>query len=488
MNLVLKIFTSLVLFTSILYGCAMCKADIPIVDVKGYIIPNETNTTFDITWTFSKEYMDTLSIYDMNENGKFDQNEQQDIQNTLTGYIKKLNYLTDIIYNKKEFKFTLNNLSIIQPHKESFEFKNGQMYYNYSFTLDFKLQKDHKLYMGFYDKEGNFVFKLKDSILKNYEGIKSIEPQEFYTYYYFYKKDIALKESQPTPEPKKISFKKEKKDDIKTDTIEEKTDDETVTELLGKQLEKIKNSIQELLNDIKQNNSLSSYIWLLFFSFIYGIIHAMGPGHGKSLISAYFMSQDRSYIKALNMSLLIGVVHTFSAFLLTLVIYYILGVMFANSATDIEQTATKVSAMIIIAIALYLIYKKLPKKQKISSFKTAPNQSFVKTTPIINHTSSCSCSGCNTHSTDIGVILAAGIIPCPGTVTIFIFTMSLGVYFVGFLSAVFMSLGMSLIIFISALLTIKIKQRTNTNDTIKKVFEYGSLVFILFLGIILLVY
>ncbi|MEA3315452.1 MAG: DUF1007 domain-containing protein, partial [Campylobacterota bacterium] len=92
-----------------------------------------------------------------------------------------------------------------------------------------------------------------------------------------------------------------------------------------------------------------------------------------------------------------------------------------------------------------------------------------------------------THSTDAGVILAAGIIPCPGTVTIFIFTMSLGIYFVGFLSAIFMSLGMSLIIFISAFLTIKIKQQTNTNNNIKKIFEYGSLLFILFLGIILLV-
>ncbi|MEA3289443.1 MAG: hypothetical protein U9Q04_04590 [Campylobacterota bacterium] len=461
----------------------MCKTDIPIVDVKAYIITNEEDTTFDITWKFSKEYMDTLTIYDMNENGKFDKSEKQDIQNTLTQYIKKLNYLTDIIYNPKDFKFTLNNLSIIKPHKENFEFKNGEMFYNYTFTLDFKLQKDHKLYMGFYDKQGNFVFKLNDSILKNYNGDKTIEPQDFYTYYYFYKKDIALKETQPTEEPQKEVVPKLTKEDIK---VEQK--DETYTETLGKQLEKIKDSIQELLNDIKQNNSITSYIWLLLFSFLYGIIHAMGPGHGKSLISAYFMSQDRSYIKAVNMSLLIGVVHTFSAFLLTLVIYYILGVMFANTTTDIEQTATKISAIIIIAIALYLIYKKIPKKQKLSSFEKAPNRSFIKTTPIINHRSSCSCSGCNTNSTDAGVILAAGIIPCPGTVTIFIFTMSLGIYFVGFLSAVFMSLGMSLIIFVSALLTIKIKQRTNTNETIKKIFEYGSLLFILSLGVILLIY
>ena len=99
--------------------------------------------------------------------------------------------------------------------------------------------------------------------------------------------------------------------------------------------------------------------------------------------------------------------------------------------------------------------------------------------------SSCGCHACNTTSTDLGVILAAGIVPCPGTVTIFLFTMSLGVYMVGFLSAVFMSLGMSLIIYITAIATIKIRKKSAANTKLIKLLEYGSLIFILFLGIIL---
>jgi len=471
----LKIILLITLFISSLYSCDLCRASIPKVDVKAYISSNETNTSFDISWKFSKEYMSTLLIYDMNDNGIFDKSEKIEIQNTLLDYLKKLNYLTDIIYNKKDIEFSLNNINQIKLNKQSFEFKNGEMYYNYSFDLDFKLEENNKLYIGFYDKNGNFLFQLNDIILKNYKGVKTIEPQDFYTYLYFYKKDISKLELQPTLK------------NIEIPTVIETQEVKGNTDILSSKLEDIKESIQSLLNDIKENNSITSYIWLLLFSFLYGIVHAMGPGHGKSLISAYFMAQDRSYIKAINMSLLIGVVHTFSAFILTLVIYYILGVMFANSSTDIEYIATKISAIIIIVIALYLIYKKIPKKQKIISFQASSNQSFVKK-PVVNHKSSCSCSGCNTHSTDAGVILAAGIIPCPGTVTIFIFTMSLGIYFVGFLSAIFMSLGMSLIIFISALLTIKIKQRANTNDNIKKLFEYGSVLFILFLGVMLLVY
>ena len=136
--------------------------------------------------------------------------------------------------------------------------------------------------------------------------------------------------------------------------------------------------------------------------------------------------------------------------------------------------ATKLSAVIIISIALYLIYKKYKTTNKLSFSTHNPNAS------------SCNCSGCNTKSEDLGVILAAGIVPCPGTVTIFIFTFGLGIYYVGFLSAIFMSLGMSLIIFITAYLSINIQKKSSSNTILKKIFEYGSLAFILCLGLFLL--
>ncbi|MEA1915017.1 MAG: FeoB-associated Cys-rich membrane protein, partial [Campylobacterota bacterium] len=235
-------------------------------------------------------------------------------------------------------------------------------------------------------------------------------------------------------------------------------------ELLSKILKNFTNNIKGLLDELDKSNSFQAYIWLLFFSFAYGVIHAIGPGHGKSLISSYFLAQDSSHLKALGMASLIGVVHTFSAFILTFVIYYSVNSFLGSYFDDVEAITTKISAIIIIAIALFLIYKKIEK-----------------------HKSNCGCGGCKTHSTDIGVILSAGIVPCAGTVTIFIYTMSLNLYFIGFLSAVFMSLGMSLIIYITALLSIKIRDKASSNTTLIKFFEYGSLVFILSLGVILLI-
>jgi ABC-type nickel/cobalt efflux system permease component RcnA len=84
------------------------------------------------------------------------------------------------------------------------------------------------------------------------------------------------------------------------------------------------------------------------------------------------------------------------------------------------------------------------------------------------------------------VILSAGIVPCPGTITIFIFTLSLGIYTVGLMSAIFMSIGMSLIIFMAAYLSLKVREKSSPNERVRQVLDYGSLVFILGLGVLLL--
>jgi len=240
-----------------------------------------------------------------------------------------------------------------------------------------------------------------------------------------------------------------------------------------------------LLEEIKEDQNPTAYFWLLFFSLLYGVIHAIGPGHGKSLVAAYFLGNNRSIAKAFSVSALIGVVHTFSAFLLTFTIYYVLNTYMENHFENIEAMTTKISAVIIILIALYLLYKRIPKRPKP---KPALPQSFSwsPTKTEAPHEHSCGCGACQTESTDIGVILSAGIIPCPGTVTIFIFTLSLGVYWVGLLSAIFMSIGMSLIIFIAAYLSLSIRKTSMGSERLRKILDYGSLVFIFALGVLLL--
>jgi len=406
MKSLLKIILLYSFLNEILFACTTCATPGVVVNVKVDKNMTQKHTTFNVQWVFDKYFTQTIiSSYNEKHDIKAILN---DVKYTLESDISKNNYLTLLSYNKNK-TYKINKILT-----SSLDFKDNKFIYKYSFKTNITKEQNNTIKLEFKDNK-NFIF------------------------FKFNQQNIIEK-----TEPESNGF----------------------VGTLSKILEDFTKNIKDLLNDLDESNSPQAYMWLLLFSFGYGILHAIGPGHGKSLISSYFLSQHSSHLKALSMSSLIGVIHTFSAFILTFVIYYSVSKFLGNYFNDIETITTKISAIIIIAIALLLIYKKILKQK---------------------HQSSCECSGCKTRSTDIGVILAAGIVPCAGTVTIFLYTMSLNLYFIGFLSAIFMSLGMSLIIYITALLSIKIRDKSSSNTILLKFFEYGSLVFILSLGIILLI-
>jgi len=475
------IISFLFLAQSYLYACTLCATDIPKVFVDTTITYDSQNTHFDIKWEFHKEFIAALSQYDINENDIWDEDEKEMIKESLVTYLEKLHYLTDIEYKHSKKLTKQKFIQSINPTLSNLSFPGEKMVYHYKFSLPFILKNNYNLYIGFSDIGDNFSFTVRNILVNNYPDTFSLDKTLINAKIRFNNGTTSKIETLPLI-----------KEDGSLDPMEkiEKLEikQQSYLEILSSKLTQLKIKLKALLEDIKETNNILSYLWLLIFSFLYGILHAIGPGHGKSLVGSYFINQNKSYLKAFSISFLIGMVHTFSAFILTLILYYSLNFVFNSTLTNISQIATKISAVIIILIAIYLIYKKFQKTPQMKfNIKTTAKTSLLS--PKVTHqkTLSCGCSSCKTTSTDLGIILAAGIIPCPGTVTIFLFTMSLGIYFVGFISALFMGFGMSLIIFITAVLSVKIRKTSSKNSIIIKVLQYASLFFILSLGIILFI-
>lgn len=234
--------------------------------------------------------------------------------------------------------------------------------------------------------------------------------------------------------------------------------------------------IGEMLSVVNSSHSIVAILGLLAFSFLYGLLHAAGPGHGKALIASYFGANNKSYSKAIIIAILIAIVHVFSAFFITMLGYYILSDILTLTVYNTNKTIMAISAIIIVAIGLNML------KNKIKHYK---NTSPIKWQTAI---SSCQCSSCKVNNKeDVWIILAAGIIPCPGTITIFLLAITNGVYFYAFLSAIMMSIGMSIVMIVSAFLSIKIRDKIKSKHNMKlKYLDLFATSVIIFLGISLL--
>ena len=216
-------------------------------------------------------------------------------------------------------------------------------------------------------------------------------------------------------------------------------------------------TIASNFREIGDENALLPILTILSIAFIYGVVHAMGPGHGKLLVSSYFLRHNRSYSEAFKMGYLISLIHTISALSISFVLYYLLEVVFSQTFQEVSFYMTKISALLIIAVAIYLFFEQ---HNEHTSAKV-------------------------THKSDLSIAFSAGVIPCPGVMTIILFSILIGNIFVGITAAIFMSIGMGLTISLSAI--IATATRGNTPSKITKVFPFIGNSMILLLGIYLLI-
>jgi len=208
--------------------------------------------------------------------------------------------------------------------------------------------------------------------------------------------------------------------------------------------------ISTSIRNINDESSIALSLTVIGIAFIYGLVHAAGPGHGKALVAFYFTSNKSDYKKAFKMGFLIAIIHAISALIITFGIFFILEKMFRKHFNDFSEITMLISAILIILVGLYLIYHSYSHRKEKEQNIEKPNKS------------------------EYAVAFSAGVVPCPGVMTIVLFCIMLGHYTLGLLSAIAMSIGMGLTISIAGILSIAITKKgytfLNTKGYILEIF------------------
>ncbi|QKF81330.1 nickel/cobalt transporter [Halarcobacter ebronensis] len=447
----------LLLFSHTLFGCALCTLYSPETRVSIKIDSSDTKIkSAKILWVLTKEFTDQLNeVYDQNQSGYLDKEELVPVQDALLKYIEPKNFLTHISYDKVIDKE--NSKPIVVSSYKSY-IKNGLLHFEYVLELNYDVIKDNILYININDDENYFILLLVENMI-NFEAPYSVEKE-------VNKQSVAFYiDSNPTKEVSQ-NTQVEKKDEIKK---------EQTPTLLAKYTKNIK----EYLVKIEKGDNIALF-FLLLISFLYGIIHALGPGHGKSLAFSYFVSNKSSYTKAFFISQASAFVHIIGALILVLVSVFLLESILNNFVKDSVEILTKLSSILIMILAIYILYNKLNNKTcscaSCSSIRptwsaVAPNRS-TKLKP-------------NFMKKDLYFVLTAGLIPCPGTVILFIYAFVLKTYFAVLLASIFISLGMGIVIFGSSFLGLSLQKISSKSHALTNFLQIASPVIMFVLGILL---
>ncbi|WP_372882400.1 nickel/cobalt transporter [Psychromonas sp.] len=221
----------------------------------------------------------------------------------------------------------------------------------------------------------------------------------------------------------------------------------------------INEELSNLLYQAKENQQTAA-VSLLSLSILYGALHAIGPGHGKMIVTT-FLATHPSKVKH---SLILTVVSAFMQALVAILLVSSLVFLFNNSMRDVNGKAVELinlSFLVMIGLGGMIIFRAV--KKLFSSGK------------VIEKHEQGDCHGCgHKHFADAdeintattwqayaGIIISIGIRPCSGAILALLFANMLGIYWLGVMSAFMMALGTAISTSAIALLTLSGKKLIN---------------------------
>ncbi len=282
---------------------------------------------------------------------------------------------------------------------------------------------------------------------------------------------------------------------------------------------------RSLTGALKAMREDGSRLWVLVgLSFLYGIFHAAGPGHGKAVISSYMLANEVALRRGVMLSFISAMLQGLTAIVIMLIVYFLLRGT-SISMTDATWTLETASYALIALFGAWLLWQKaghlvfrpahsLSAAQAVTvgqyDLGHRPGRARLRH-PEHQPTYSSGSEVCETcgHShapdpaalagehfdwrTAWSAVAAVGIRPCSGALIVLTFAFLNGLWFGGVISVLAMALGTA--ITVSALATLAVTAKNvavrfagsgRTGNFIHSAIEIGGALLVLLLGLTLL--
>lgn len=217
---------------------------------------------------------------------------------------------------------------------------------------------------------------------------------------------------------------------------------------------------------LKSGNAIGAAIALAGLSFLYGVVHAIGPGHGKTIISSYVIANEETVRRGVIISFIAAGLQALTAVVLVGVLLIALG------STGLEVNAwsnqlESVSYALIALVGLYLLVTQLMRLwrrwqgHEIAHRHVGHHHHHHQDHPHDHQGEACDhvvdarqLAGPFSWRKIMAVVFSVGIRPCTGAILVLVFALTQGLFWAGVAATFAMALGTAITVAVLATLAL----------------------------------
>ena len=211
-----------------------------------------------------------------------------------------------------------------------------------------------------------------------------------------------------------------------------------------------------MMKNIEQiaDGSVLSFGIVTGLAFLFGVFHALGPGHGKLIVISYFILEKAKYVRGAILGFKIAFFHALSS--IAIVVLTREFIHLTISPEDEIRAIKLVSYAIIILLGFFMLYR---------------------------HKNGCTCTCCACKDASLGgdrrmewlLAFSIGIIPCPGILVFLFYTLSNNMLGTGIMLVLVMALGIGLTLLTIGIGSIFIRKKALDNISDKNVSTFAKI-------------
>ena len=211
------------------------------------------------------------------------------------------------------------------------------------------------------------------------------------------------------------------------------------------------------MSGLRDDGSSKAFWFAILVAFGYGLVHTLGPGHGKSVMISYFIGEGGNFRKGITMGVMIAITHVLSSIIVVLVMDFAVRQATGQAPSDYRVIRLGSYALIILIGAVML-------RRAIQSSRHSRNSDKSETGANSHaghdhhheshgdhhddhaHHDCLACSALEKKKKGAGtwLALAVGVVPCTGALLVLLFGVANDLLFPAILMVAAISAGMAI--------------------------------------------